>query len=126
MTRISKPEAGLKMKAREYTSSELSDFNQKIQRFYKTKVTRKGESLKVLDYDSLAVAFGAFVKRKHIEKDNYAIANGADRPTRFDQFCNIMDQWGRFMAGTDSKREFAIKKQEAAYEQLAVSQPEIF
>src|SRR3990167_8330128 len=49
---------------RVYSLEELEDFDQKTKRFYVDETQSSGEVLSILDYNELAVAYGAFVKKQ--------------------------------------------------------------
>lgn len=115
---------------RVYLPEELEDFNTKIQRFYKDRTLTTGETVKILDRDELAVAYGAFVKRDGSNGNVYYLISKYDKdPSRYVQFENLMDQLDFWKRGKDWKQEAAMRHQTEGYEQLSMEidvQDEVF
>lgn len=112
---------------RVYSDSELKDFDQKIQRFYKDKIQTDGSTLKILDFNELAVAYGAFVKRDAGNGKVYYLRAKHDGfgLTRFEQLDNLMSQYDQWRMKGETKKEFAIQKSFDSYEKEETGETEV-
>lgn len=124
MTRIKKDqESRPSVPKRQYTEAELQDFHNKIQRFYKDKTQTNGEVLSILDFNELAVAYGAFVKRPGSGGKDYYLRAAHDGIglTRYEQLNNLMNQYEWWRQTGESKKDAAIQHQLAHWEKTAES-----
>lgn len=117
------------IQARTYSDTELRDFHNKTQRFYKEKTRTDGSSVKILDFNELAVAFGAFSKTdagggrfyyRAIAKEKIVKKNRAgetyldtEHPTRYEQLANLWSQyedWQRKQDWIENKNVEALQE----------------
>lgn len=116
-----------------YTPSELKKFHDQIQKYHEDKKIQNSESpdfgkiFKILNWEELAVAYGAMVKRPGNGKGFYYLAARHDGPglSRFHQFLNLMDQYNYWLAGVDYKKEVAVEKQLEMWDREAPAETQV-
>lgn len=79
-----------------YKDVELKDFHNKIQKFCVDRTLSTGEVVKVLDWNEMAVAFGAFT-RVVVGSNTYYMAGGGPEGNtkRSDALVNL---WGQYQS----------------------------
>ena len=105
-----------------YTEEELKKFDGMIQKYFEDQTLSNGEVVRVLNYKKLAIAYGALSKdggviitgivRKYGSIESYT------RPTRYEQFENLMAQHDYWKSGLDWKKKIFEKRQEEHYEKI--------
>lgn len=105
-----------------YTEDELKKFNALIQKYFENHTLSNGEVVRFLNYNKLAIAYGALSKNKGVILTNivrkYGSIESYTRPTRYEQFENLMIQYGFWKNGVDWKKKIFEKKQDEYYEQI--------
>lgn len=94
---------------RMYNDAELKDFHRKIQRFTVMKTPEEGEPYKILDFNELAVAFGAFSKTPGPDGVMYyrALGGSTGETKRYYILNNLFNQyqdWQRKQDWVEIKR----------------------
>lgn len=105
-----------------YTEEELKKFDGLMQKYFENKTLSNGEVVRVLNHKKLAIAYGALSKgggviltgivRKYGSIESYT------RPTRYEQFENLMEQHDFWKSGLDWKKKIFEKRQEEHYEKI--------
>lgn len=90
---------------RTYSPLELKEFHDRIQKYKEKKTLKDGSVIEVLNWEELAVSYGAMVKRPGNGKGFYylAAAHDGNGISRYAQFTNIMDQYDWWLSGNEPK-----------------------
>lgn len=101
---------------RKYTELELKDFGNKIMKFYEDHTLTDATIVSILNWDKMAVAFGAYTVIDYQGKPYYRINAGSDGTCeRFNKLNNLWDQYQDFLRRTD----WIANKRAEEYQKLA-------
>lgn len=100
-----------------YNDAQLKNFHDKIQRFKVEKVQTSGETLLVLNWDEMAVAFGAYTRLILPNGHKYYRAAGGPEGVT-SRFAVLANLWGQYQ-DWGQKQDWIAQKRLDDYAQMA-------